>query len=160
MMNKQSVLEKIRAKMAEEADTLIKGARLAHEYATDGDSKAENKYDTRVLEASYLAEAQAKLAAETLQSVAAYRALEVREFVAGDRIALTALVELKRDEERRLYFIGPKGGGLTIEHEGRSIVLITPTSPLGQRLLGKQAGDYFDMQTEHAVCGYEIISVS
>ena len=40
-----------------------KSAREAHAEATHEQNKAENKYDTRAIEASYLAEGQARQAA-------------------------------------------------------------------------------------------------
>ena len=40
-----------------------------------------------------------------------------------------------------LYFIGPKAGGTEVKHEGREILVITPQSPLGERLRGKKSGD-------------------
>lgn len=159
MYDKQAILGKICAKLAQEAENLTKGALHAHHYATDTESKSEGKYDTRGLEASYLAEGQAKLAAETHQAVAIYNALTLRNFAVGECIALTAIVELECDGERPLYFLGPKNGGVTIEHDGRLIVLITPTSPLGQMLIGKQVGDYFEMRIGGIVREVEVVAV-
>ena len=159
MHDKQQILEKIRIKIAREAESLTKGALHAHRYATDSESKAEGKYDTRGLEASYLAEGQAKLAAESNLALSIYNALIPREFAVGDTIALTAIVELECDGERSHYFIGPKNGGITIEHNGQSVVIITPTSPLGQMLIGKKAGDWFEMKIGAAIREYEVVLV-
>lgn len=158
-MDKQAILKKIQARIAEEAENLTKGALNAHRYATHEESKAEGKYDTRGLEASYLAEGQAKLAAESNLAVSLYHSLVLKEFTAGAAIALTALIELECDGNKQYYFLGPKNGGVTIDYEGCNITLITPTSPLGQLLIGRQEGDYFEVRTERAIREYEIIAV-
>lgn len=159
MYNKQQIFEKIRVRIASEAAHLTKGALNAHEYATNPESKAEGKYDTRGLEASYLAAGQAKLAAESTLAVSIYNTLILKAFSPGEAIALTAMVELEYEGERLHYFIGPKNGGISIAHEGETIVLITPTSPLGQLLMGKKAGDYIEMRREGSIREYEIIRV-
>lgn len=158
-INKQEIQKKILEKIAQEAETLKKAALLAHDYATDSESKAEDKYDTRSLEASYLAAGHSKLAAETYHTLTLYQSLTFRNFSPHDPIALTALVELECQAEHTLYLIGPKNGGMTIEYQKRPILVITPTSLLGKLLIGKQEGDSFEMKHGHSMREYEIISV-
>lgn len=158
-MDKHAVLKKIQAKIAEEAENLTRGALHAHRYATHEESKAEGKYDTRGLEASYLAEGQARVAAESTLAASLYHSLVLKEFAADEAIALTALIELDCDGNTQYYFLGPKNGGTVIEYEDCNITLITPTSPLGQLLIGRKEGDYFEVKTERAIREYEIITV-
>jgi len=158
-MDKKQIVEKILAQITREAENLARGAMHAHRYATDSESKSEGKYDTRGLEASYLAEGQAKLAAESSQAVVLYQSLPLKSFSLGEAIALTALVELECEERRQYYFIGPKNGGITVEHDRKTITVITPTSPLGQLLIGRKQGDYIEMAMEHTHREYEILSV-
>src|SRR5437868_12820809 len=120
---------------------LEKAARAAHAEATHESSKAENKYDTRGLEAAYLAGGQARQAREILESIATYESLALKEFAADEPIDLTALVEMESDGAKGWYFIGPKNGGLEVESGGKKVTVITPQSPLGQNLIGKKAGD-------------------
>jgi hypothetical protein len=87
-----------------------------------------------------------------MDSIKLYQALPAKEFAPGDAIDLTALVELDADGTRSLYFIGPRNGGLEIQHQGREVTVITPHSPLGQNLMEKKAGA--------ATAHYRIISVS
>lgn len=54
-MDKRALIKKIVAQLEAELALLTKAARSAHAEATHESSKAENKYDTRGLEASYLA---------------------------------------------------------------------------------------------------------
>jgi hypothetical protein len=65
-MNKRAVLKKIIAKLTGELEVYFRAAEYARAEATHEQNKAENKYDTRGLEASYLARGQSKQAAERI----------------------------------------------------------------------------------------------
>ena len=140
-MSKEAVLKAILAQLEIELETLTRGAKASFAAATDPDSKAENKYDTRTLEASYVARGQAKRVTELQEAVRAFEALSGNELAAGTAITLGALVSLDTPEETAHYFIGPFAGGTEIMHEGSEIVVITPASALGQKLLGRRVGD-------------------
>src|SRR5215470_15084936 len=127
-MNKTLLLNQVIAALNENLAVLEKVARASHAEATHESSKAENKYDTRGLEAAYLAGGQARQAKETLDAIKLYEALPLRDFVRGDLIDLAALVEVDTDGVRSTYFIGPKSGGLEIDCDGKEITLITPQS--------------------------------
>lgn len=139
-MNKLNLLERIRAKLAAELELITTAARATHAEATDEENKAEDKYDTRGLEASYLAHGQSKAAEEAAQAVAQFAALPAREFTAGEPISLGALVLLEGGGRTR-YFIGPRAGGTEIETGGDPVLVITPQSPLGRQLMGRRQGD-------------------
>ncbi len=140
-MNKRALLQKIVAQLGDELDLLLKAARTSHAEATHESSRAENKYDTRGLEAAYLARGQSKQAAESVAAIQDFEALSLRDFGPIDEIAVGALVELAGKKDRSLYFIGPRAGGTEVTHEGREVLVITPQSPLGQQLVGRKQGD-------------------
>src|SRR5438094_4791585 len=108
ILQKQLIVEKILAALAAELEGYARSARSAHAEATDEQSKAENKYDTRGLEASYLARGQSRQAAETAQARQQFEELPLREFGPGDPIDLSALVEVESEGARAIYFIGPR----------------------------------------------------
>ena len=137
-MNKQAVLDQILAVLNAELASLTRAANDAFAAATDPDSKAENKYDTRSLEASYVARGQAKRVAELQEAVRAFEALPSGTLESG---ALGALVTLAAPEGLSHYFLGPFAGGTEIVHEENKIVVITPASALGQKLIGLREGD-------------------
>ena len=139
-MNKRSVYEKIVIQLAAELKLLTQAALATHAEATDEENKAEDKYDTRGLEASYLAIGQSKQAEETALALQQFESLVLRDFVAGEPASLGALVVLE-GREKNHYFIGPRAGGTEIEHDGCEVMVITPQSPLGRQLVGKMQGD-------------------
>ncbi len=140
-MNKALIVQKILAALAEELERYARSARSAHAEATDEQSKAENKYDTRGLEASYLARGQSSQAAEVLQAIQRFEALELRDFAAKEPIDIGAVVELERKGGNAVYFVGPRAGGVEVEVEGRPVLVITPQSALGQQLAGRCQGE-------------------
>jgi len=140
-VKKSALIQKIIASLDAELELYAKSARAAHEEATHEQSKAENKYDTRGLEASYLAHGQSRQAAETLQARKEFAALKPRDFGPDDGIDIGALLELEGADARALYFIGPRAGGTEIIHQKKTILVITPQSPLGSQLLGRRQGE-------------------
>lgn len=139
-MKKAALVQQIISQLSAELEASLQSARAAHAEATDEQSKAENKYDTRGLEASYLAKGQSRQAAETRDAIAQFSSLELRSFDATDPIDVGALVELETKAGRTLYFLGPSAGGTEIAVGKKEVWVITPQSPLGQLLLGQKQG--------------------
>lgn len=141
-MNKQQLQQQVCERLEADLALLIRAAQAAHQAATDEESKAENKYDTRGLEASYLAAGQSRRVEEIRQALTAWRNLQMREFDEELGIQLGTLVWLQSaDGRRQCLLLGPDGAGLKLPGEQGEIMLITPRAPLGQQLLGLGAGD-------------------
>ena len=140
-MNKRAIIKKIIARLTDELGTYFRAAQFSRAEATHESSKAESKYDTRGLEASYLARGQSKQAAELEAAIAEFEKLPVKKFGADEPINLGALVELAHGGENTIYFIGPRAGGTEILHDNKEILVITPQSPLGEQLLGRKSGE-------------------
>ena len=159
-MQKAQLIQQIVASLSESLALLEKAARASHAEATHESSKAESKYDTRGLEAAYLAGGQARQARDISDSIDLYRALPVRDFAPEEPIDLTALVEVDVNGTRALYFLGPRNGGLEIEWKRKEITVVTPQSPLGQNLMGKKAGQRWTATLGGSLAKYHIVSVS
>lgn len=137
---KTILLEKIRVELRARLERLVSAARDAHAAATDPGSKAEGKYDTRSLEASYLAAGQARQVDDLAAAVRIFDSLTLPEFAAQDPIDVGALVEVEWHGETCQVLLVPAAGGLSIEHQGLEITLLTPASELYQKLRGLRAG--------------------
>ena len=140
-MNKRAIIQKITAKLADELEVYFRAAQFSRAEATHEQSKAESKYDTRGLEASYLARGQSKQAAELEAAITEFEKLAVKKFTNGEAIAIGALVELEHGGENFHYLVGPRAGGTEVVHDKKEIHVITPQSPLGEQLMGKKQGD-------------------
>ena len=159
MITKRVIVQQIIKLLGEDLENLAGASANMHADASDEQNKAEDQYDTRGLETAYLASSQARLATETEAAMAAYQTLTLQKVAPADPIDLTALVELESRGAHDLYFIGPRGGGLEIKHQGTEVLVITPESPLGQQLIGKQTGDRIKLQTRGPAHEFKIISV-
>lgn len=151
---KFDLLEKIRVELWGNLDRLSKAAIEAHAAATDPGSKAEGKYDTRSLEASYLAVGQARQVDELAQAVRIFESLSLPEFDPADPVDAGALVETSLAGETSLFLLVPVAGGMILSHEGLEITLLTPESPLYGKLHGMVVGESMEFPplTVLAVC--------
>lgn len=158
-MDKKKLVETIIAQL--NADMAIaKAAALAtYEAATHEESKPENEYDTRGLEASYLAGAQAKRIAEIEELLVICKHLNLKDFGPDDKINVTAVVELELNGKHNFYFIMPKGGGVSVSFEGKTIQIITANTPVGEALQDLKQGDVAVVENGAQVREYEIVNV-
>ncbi len=147
-LQKSALLEGILESLKADLSQLLVSARQAHEAATHEEGRAEDPYDTRGLEASYLAGAQARRASELQELIQRYQHLDLRSFGKDDPIAVTAVVELESSGKRGFYFLVPFSGGVTVSLEGRTIQTLSSTSPLGEELLGRKLSKAADLEFE------------
>ena len=139
-MNKATVLAAVREALLVEFEHFRALSRRTRAASSDGETKAEGKYDTRATEENYLADGQAKQAHLISQAIAAYAALGDRAFAADAPVGLGALVQLDLAGELQWFLLGPAAGGKEVMVEGTTITIITPESPLGRQLLGLKRG--------------------
>jgi len=141
---KSQLLEQIRTELRASLDRLSKAAFEAHAAATDPGSKAESKYDTRNLEASYLAAGQARQVDELAEAVRIFESLTLPDFAPADPIDAGALVEVELNGEPAFFLLVPAAGGLVLDHLGCELTLLTPASALYGKLLGMRDGESLD----------------
>lgn len=158
-MNKTILRDQIIARLQAELATQTAAAQLARDEAISEESKPENKYDTHSIEASYLAEGQARLAGEIQDNIAFYQSLPLPEFQPGDPIAIGAVVETESNGRTARYFLGPRAGGLEISSQNRTVLVLTPQSPLGRLLLGRRAGEVVSLPGRSAPVRHRIVHV-
>ncbi len=160
-MDKAELRQCIIKQLEQALDSALAATRRAHQSATHEDSIAENKYDTRGLEAAYLAHGLSVRAQQLLQAISHYRQLPSAAFDNHDRIQLNCLVTLENDDgQRRQVFLGEQAGGLKITGADAELTVITPTSPLGRVLLDKQHEDEVSLhingqRNHYLICAIE-----
>lgn len=158
-MNKKLLVAKLIELTKANLQSAYEAAQNTYEIATNEENKAENKYDTKGLEASYLAGAQAERAADIKTTLVSYESINIKNYTADNKIGLTALIEISDGKKNKLVLLMPKGGGQIIEFEQKQIQVITAESPLGKNLIGKELGDIIQISTGEKKINYEIISL-
>jgi len=138
-IDKTELVRELCAALAEKERLTAQQADAAHQAATHEESVPENDKDTRALESSYLAGAQAARARELKAIQNALSFVPLRDFGARGEIGLTAVVTLRFAGKSLLYFIMPHGGGFKLHHG--TVTVVTPEAALGQGLIGLTAGE-------------------
>lgn len=159
-MDKQKLIQAFVTQLQDELFALKEAARATYEAATHEESKPENEYDTRAVEASYLAGAQAKRAGEIDEVVSMLQHVQSQAFAPSAVISATALIEVEASDKRTHVLMMPKGGGVSLQFEGTPVQIITPHSLLGEALLGLRQGDVAEVEVAGKLREYSILSVS
>ncbi len=143
-----------------EADILIaeQAVKTARDTATHKDCLGSSKYETMGTEAAYLAHGQGRRLLAIQRALAYFKQLKLPESTAS--IALCSLVTLtdEHGQEKHVWVAGD-AGGLEIRHNKKIITVITPQSPLGRALLGKEQGEEVEIHSAGKQHGYEISAI-
>jgi transcription elongation GreA/GreB family factor len=152
---KQQLLKELLDKMKVELHDLEEAAQANKEFATDQEFKAESKYDTRSLEASYLASAEAKRVEDLKLEIQMLEEIDLRP---TEEISIGSLVELKHQDQVRSYFLIPTAGGTMLKLDEKAVLVVSVFSPLGAEVLGLKVGDEFEVETPKETRSYQVIS--
>ena len=154
---KTDAVRALKAAIDRELESIESTAAMARDEATNSETKAEGKYDTRATEASYLARGQAWRIAE-LRKLSAWLATEQASApLTHSVVQVGALVAVKGARSEWVY-IGPVGGGKATV--GTHVVrLISLASPLGRAMEALEVGDAFEVETPRGEVCYEITAL-
>jgi transcription elongation GreA/GreB family factor len=157
--DKQALIQAIVTELEREHGVMQRAAQTAREAATHEEMKPENDKDTRGIEAGYLAGAQAQRGREIERALTSLRAIPASALRPHHTVAIGALVAVVYVANRRraTVFLAPAGGGLKVDLDGTSVMVVTPESPLGESLLGCRAGDVAEIERGDAV---ELVEVA
>lgn len=158
-MNKKELVESFISALEQELIVLKEAARQTAEAATHEESKPENEYDTRALEASYLAGAQSKRVVEIMEVLTLFKTLPFRAFAPTEKVQSTALVEVSLDGKPTRLLMMPKGGGVNLRLPDGPIQIVTPHSALGETLLGMKVGDVAEFEVGPHVRECEVLAI-
>lgn len=143
-MTKADVLQAIVDALVAQHRVMAAAASDATENATGEETRSEGKYDTRAVEAAYLAGAQREQAGKLAEALHTFRSLSLPKYALTDPIGPGALVEADQDGDTVFFLLAPAAGGLTLEHLGCELTVLAPDAPLYQRLLNARAGTVID----------------
>ncbi len=141
LMNKKEIVAGIMATLREEFESRQLISKITRERGNDDESKPEGKYDTLAIEENYLADGLAKQALAAAEAAAEIEKMSLRTFAPSDPIDLGALVRLEFSGGAEWFFVAPAAGGTEVPHNGETVTVITPESPLGSKLMGSRVGD-------------------
>ena len=143
-MTKAEVHSQLIDKLAKKIAVLKSALADSEESASGAETKSEGKYDTRAIEAAYLAQAQAEQLSLAEESLGKFRRFVPPPYDLHDEIGPGALVEVEQDGEICFYFLAPTGGGLVTDYLGCEVTVVTPKSRMYQQLEERKLGDTLD----------------
>ena len=155
---KRTLLDELLKKNRAELVDLTHAALENKNFATDQEFKAESKYDTRALEASYLASAEAKRVEELKLEIQILEEIDIKVTERSGEISIGALVELLYSGRKMLYFLIPTAGGTLLKVKDEAVVVVSVFSPIGDAMLGLKKGNQFEVETPKETRSYEILS--
>ena len=156
-LDKARVVGALLAQVQTELDGMEAVAEAARDEATSSETKAEGKYDTRATEASYLARGQAWRILELRKQVAWLSSDAPLQPLSEPVVQVGALVTTS-GPRADLLFIAPVGGG-RVDVDGHTVLVISPSSPLGEAMVELEAGDTFEVDSPRGLLDYTITSI-
>lgn len=152
--DKQLVLRAFHESLAQRLDAIATITAAARDEATSAESRPENKYDTRALEASYLAAGQGERLRSLKLLVAWFEAIRPTP---ATRVGVGSLLRLAPEEgEERTVLLAPEGGE-QVSVDGSLVELIGVRSPLGRALLGLEEDEEAEIETPRGPRTWEIV---
>jgi hypothetical protein len=157
-IDKQQILNAMIARLKTDVLILEQAVQVARDTATHADCLGSSKYETMGLEASYLAQGQGTRLLDVERTLEYF--LRLHLLPSEPAIGLSSLVAL--DDEaghQQLLWLATEAGGLKVQHDGLSITVITPKSPLGHALIGKAIHDEIEISMAGNIHSYEIAAI-
>lgn len=156
-MNKKKILESLQQSIQDELEKANSAYKTTHNHATNSELKSDGKYDTRAIEASYLAGAQKKRVEELKKELTLLS--EIDPSSTHENVCIGSIVTLTLNNIEKKYFISCTTGGSLINFEGEHYLVVSAYSPLCSAMIGLQAGDTFEVEIRDDICEYTITSI-
>lgn len=156
-MNKIQLHQQLMVHLQKRLDNAKTAAQRAHETATSEENIAENKYDTLALEAAYLAQGQSQRITQCEADIDTCINLPLGKSVTGELGALVVLLD--QDENAKYLLICSVAGGIKLQWNQHTVLVVTPQSPMGAALLNQQEGDPVSITIADKQQNYEILQI-
>lgn len=156
-IDKKKIVEALIEKLNTELKELEGAAKSARDLATSSESKSEGKYDTRAIEASYLAGAQSKRVEEIKMDIQMLEDLDVTGV--SSKLQLGSLALINCNGQERFYFLSSTSGGSMLMIDNHPILVISVFSPIGDAALGLGVGETFEVETPKESREYEVKNI-
>jgi len=132
-------------------------AKRAHETATNEENIAENKYDTLALEAAYLAQGQSKRVIKCQTDIDLCIKLPINH---SETATVGSLVVLQDQQNTVKYLlICPVAGGVKLQWDQHTVLVVTPQSPIGAVLLNHEVDDLLEVTINNQDLKYQILQI-
>lgn len=133
-MDKKKIIAQLIEKFDQEIKTYERIAEQARQDAISSEIKQEGKYDTRAIEAGYLAGAQKRRHDELLIERQALKTFDWTHLQSAT-ISIGSLVLLSDEDTESWYFISPGSGGFDVSVDNQTVKVISAQTPLAKAMI-------------------------
>jgi transcription elongation GreA/GreB family factor len=163
-MNKSELVAQLVRHLQSSARAALSSRDAAAAEARDGATPDEKREDARAAhQLQSMGRAQQKRAQQALAEADALATFKPVALNAASRITVGAIVEIEDAEsgEGRTFFLAPVGAGMTLSGPGGDghLSVVTPSSPIGRAVLGRNTGDVVDVTVEGDLREWQITYV-
>lgn len=140
---KMTILKDLLKKAEKLLADLTKTQKDAQDRANEAEGAMQSRYDTFKEEGQYLSDALKVRCNEAKKTVFMLKqVVDSGISSASHNVQLTAYIEVEFEDndERGRFLMLPAMAGETVNH---NVTVITPASPVGKSLIGKEEGDEF-----------------
>ncbi len=157
LMNKENILNFLKEQMQAEYEKAKKAYDTSREHASSDEMKSEGKYDTRSIEAGYLAGAQKKRVDELEVEIKLLDEIDLK--LPANTVSVGSLVEIEYNDMTRHYFISSTSGGTMMKTDDGVVLVISAFSPIGVEVIGLSSGDSFEVELQGSTREYTVKSI-
>ena len=145
MLDKQELLTQLIAQIKDDIDKQRKSFEFARNTSVDAPGRMQSRYDTMGVESAWVADGLAKALNEKEMYISRLANFQFGEV--ADNVCLGSIIGISSEGASLLeyYFILPVASGYKLQVGDTTIVTLTPATPLGKTLIGKQVGDEIDV---------------
>jgi transcription elongation GreA/GreB family factor len=138
-MDKKEILNLIIQKIDYNYKKIAKAYETKRNEAIDAPGAMQSRHDTSGIEAAWLGASLAKRTSEIFDTLNILKKYEPQPLGVAQ---LGALVKMHDFEGNKYgYFILPTANGEIVEYNQGAIIVISPSAPLAQNMIGKKPGD-------------------
>ncbi|MCB9062193.1 MAG: hypothetical protein H6622_11790 [Halobacteriovoraceae bacterium] len=152
-MDKQRIKDQLLSKFQLDLSKAKESLNTTQDFLKSDDLAQESKYDTRSIEAGYLADGQRKRIEEIEQDI------QLIQDITTDlchSVAIGSLVLLEINKIQKWYYYSPTSGGTILTIDGHPVVVISVFSPIGAQSVGLAEKDSFEVEHNNDVREYII----
>jgi len=155
---KPEIIEKILLILSGKLENIQAITEQSRQDVIHGDMKQEGKYDTRAIEAGYLAGAQKKRLEILELEIEQIKNLELES---SPIVVPGSLVKVTQGNDFKNYFVTFATGGFKVLLSNKTeIIVISSVSPVGKSLSGKKNNDFFEFKTPKTAIELEILEIN
>jgi len=155
MIDKKNLIKQLIALIDNDINNQRKAFEIARQTTIDVPGRMQSRYDTMAIESAWVADGLAKALNEKEMSKARLLTLKLDESFKNN-VRIGSIVEISSSDTSKLeyFFILPVASGYSLIEKDKKMTTLTPTTPLGKVLIGKEVGDEIEVNfpTKRLIC--------